>query len=57
MPQKIPAPQGGIYALTKNVPSPFHAEPTQTDNLQFNASHSCQIAAFAFAVNGQIGMT
>jgi len=23
---KIPARQGGIYALTENVPSPFHAE-------------------------------
>jgi hypothetical protein len=24
-----PPRRGGIYALTKNVPSPFHAEPTQ----------------------------
>ena len=24
---KIPARQGGIYALTENVPFPFHAEP------------------------------
>ena len=24
---KIPARQGGIYALTENVASPFHAEP------------------------------
>jgi hypothetical protein len=24
---KIPARQGGIYALTENVPSPLHAEP------------------------------
>jgi hypothetical protein len=27
MPHKIPAPKGGIYALTENVASPFHAEP------------------------------
>ena len=26
---KIPARQGGIYALTENVASPFHAEPRQ----------------------------
>ncbi len=26
---KIPARQGGIYALTENVTSPFHAEPRQ----------------------------
>src|SRR6202034_4079389 len=28
--KKSPPPRGGIYALTKNVPSPFHAEPTQS---------------------------
>ena len=28
---KIPARQGGIYALTENVASPFHAEPRQID--------------------------
>jgi hypothetical protein len=27
--KKSPPRRGGIYALTKNVPSPFHAEPTQ----------------------------
>ena len=27
---KIPARQGGIYALTENVASPFHAEPRQS---------------------------
>jgi hypothetical protein len=27
---KIPARQGGIYALTENVASPFHAEPGQS---------------------------
>ena len=26
--KKSPPRRGGIYALTKNVPSPFHAEPT-----------------------------
>ena len=28
--KKSPPRRGGIYALTKNVPSPFHAEPTQS---------------------------
>ena len=28
---KIPARQGGIYALTENVTSPFHAEPRQNE--------------------------
>src|SRR5208283_1096788 len=28
---KIPARQGGIYALTENVASPFHAEPRQPE--------------------------
>ena len=28
---KIPARQGGIYALTENVASPFHAEPRQLE--------------------------
>ena len=27
---KIPARQGGIYALTENAASPFHAEPCMT---------------------------
>jgi hypothetical protein len=27
--KKSPPRRGGIYALTENVPSPFHAEPTQ----------------------------
>src|SRR5580658_2268797 len=27
--KKSPPRRGGIYALTKNVPSPFHAEPKQ----------------------------
>jgi hypothetical protein len=27
---KIPARPGGIYALTENAPSPFHAEPRHT---------------------------
>src|SRR6516165_5483012 len=31
---KIPARQGGIYALTENVASPFHAEPRQTGRLR-----------------------
>src|ERR1022692_2714586 len=26
-----PPRRGGIYALTKNVPSPFHAEPTHSE--------------------------
>ena len=30
---KIPARQGGIYALTENVASPFHAEPRQVGAL------------------------
>src|SRR5271166_6271123 len=29
---KIPARQGGIYALTENVASPFHAEPRHSVN-------------------------
>ena len=29
--KKSPPRRGGIYALTKNVPSPFHAEPTHSD--------------------------
>ena len=29
---KIPARQGGIYALTENVASPFHAEPRHNDS-------------------------
>src|ERR1700733_4786757 len=29
--KKSPPRRGGIYALTKNVPSPFRAEPTQND--------------------------
>jgi hypothetical protein len=28
--KKSPPRRGGIYALTKNAPSPFHAEPTQS---------------------------
>jgi len=30
---KIPARQGGIYALTENVTSPFHAEPRHCEDL------------------------
>ena len=30
---KIPARQGGIYALTENVTSPFHAEPRHDNEL------------------------
>jgi hypothetical protein len=31
---EIPARQGGIYALTENVPSPFHAEPRHARHWQ-----------------------
>ena len=31
--KKSPPRRGGIYALTKNVPSPFHAEPTHWKKL------------------------
>ena len=31
---KIPARQGGIYALTENVPSPFHAELGQVRHVR-----------------------
>jgi len=32
--KKSPPRRGGIYALTKNVPSPFHAEPTQKNSVK-----------------------
>ena len=32
--KKSPPRRGGIYALTENVSSPFHAEPRHTEELQ-----------------------
>jgi hypothetical protein len=32
--KKSPPRRGGIYALTENVSSPFHAEPTQVEYLR-----------------------
>ena len=44
--KKSPPRRGGIYALTKNVPSPFHAEPTQ-----LRREHSVLCHAFRFSKN------
>jgi len=41
---KIPARQGGIYALTENVASPFHAEPRQFRIEQNDGSGSLECA-------------
>ena len=35
--KKSPPRRGGIYALTENVSSPFHAEPTQRQSLSMAA--------------------
>jgi len=56
--KKSPPRRGGIYALTKNVPSPFHAEPTQilppwgqiTHDLPPKPDHCCK-QAFALTEN------
>jgi len=48
---KIPARQGGIYALTENVASPFHAEPRQLPD----RSHEARIDWYGEKSNAKAG--
>ena len=42
--KKSPPRRGGIYALTENVVSPFHAEPRQNDSTEHQAQTFCRSA-------------
>jgi len=60
--KKSPPPRGGIYALTENVASPFHAEPRQYDarcnsqvNLKLTHSRLCAHLHYKCCISSFLG--